>query len=79
MQQSLPTQFAPAERANLEELQNSIQELSADAKFKALVDAVPNILIVLNKQRQVIFYNAALLDLLESEDGSEAYGQRPGE
>ena len=79
MQQSLPTQFAPAERANLEELQNSIQELSADAKFKALVDAVPNILIVLNKHRQVVFYNAALLDLLESDDGSEAYGQRPGE
>ena len=79
MQQSLPTQYAPAERASLEELQNSIQELSNDARLKALVDAVPNILIVLNKQRQTVFYNAALLDLLESEDGSEAYGQRPGE
>jgi nitrogen fixation/metabolism regulation signal transduction histidine kinase len=79
MQQYLSTQYAPAERASLDALQDSIQELSTDAKLKALVDAVPNILIVLNQERQVVFYNAALLDLLESEDGNEAYGQRPGE
>jgi signal transduction histidine kinase len=79
MQQPFPTQYAPAERSSVESLQGSIKELSVDAKLKSLVDAIPNILIVLNKQRQVVFYNAALLDLLESDDGSEAYGQRPGE
>lgn len=79
MQKPLPTLFAPAELADSEKLQKSILELSADAKLKALVDAVPNILIVLNKERQVVFYNAALIDLLESDDGIEAYGQRPGE
>jgi len=78
MQSSLPTQYAPAERASSEELLESIQELRVDPKFKALVDAVPNILMVLNHQRQVVFFNAALLDFLETGDEKRIYGKRPG-
>lgn len=79
MPQSLSTKYAPAERVSFEELQLSIKEISVDDKIKSLVDAVPNILVVLNRLRQVVFFNAALVDSLEISDINQVYGQRPGE
>ncbi len=47
--------------------------------LEAFSDALPNIFLALNKQRQIVFSNQALLDLVGRKDPKEVYGLRPGE
>lgn len=90
----LPTAFAPAERADP-------ATLAADARFFAeqpllqqMLAAVPEVFIVLNEQRQIVFANPALYRLVSgdddgpgdkdagagsSKDGNRLIGLRPGE
>lgn len=79
MNPGLLTQFAPAERASQESLIASIRQFNQDQYSSAVADAVPIILMVLNQQRQVVFFNIALKDLFETVDINTIYGQRPGE
>ncbi len=77
--QSLPTAFAPAERATDQEL---AQDRSYFEQFYALSDVmagVPDVFVVLNRQRQIVFANRAMLQVFGVESGSQVYGLRPGE
>jgi len=47
--------------------------------MRQVLDAVPDVLLVLNAQRQTVFANRALLDLLGLPGLDDAAGQRPGE
>ncbi len=72
------TQFAPAERATFETLQYQ-QSLFADAGFMLeVMDAVPDGLVILNEQRQVVYGNSAFCQAVQI-DGAAAIGLRPGE
>jgi signal transduction histidine kinase len=44
-----------------------------------LLDAIHNIVLILNPYRQIIFANEMLMKYLGIEDRSQVYGQRPGE
>ncbi|MGE5398870.1 MAG: sensor histidine kinase [Ignavibacteriales bacterium] len=44
-----------------------------------LIDAVPDIVMVLNKQRQTVFVNKSLLRYFDKDDEKEVLGCRPGE
>ncbi len=44
-----------------------------------MLDAVPNVLLILNEQRQAVFANEACLKLLNLSGRSEILGLRPGE
>jgi PAS domain-containing protein len=79
MKTTLHTQFAPAERASQDSLNASIKQFDQDEHCRALVDAVPIILLVLNQQRQVVFFNKVLRKNFEADDKSVIFGQRPGE
>ncbi|MDD4238419.1 MAG: ATP-binding protein [Desulfotomaculaceae bacterium] len=74
------TYFAPAERASTKGIaqQSALLEyhLSDTSNF---FDALPNIVLILNNQRQVIFANQILLDLLGARGREEIIGYRPGE
>lgn len=73
------THFAPAERIDLNEIMkqtNKILELSYITEF---LNAFPNIVIVLNRQRQVIFANDTFTEMLGLRNFEEGLGQRPGE
>lgn len=72
------TAFAPAERAGPEELTRQ-HRLFVEAGASAILDAVGGLALVLNRQRQVIFINRAMLDLLGLDDGAALLGQRPGD
>ncbi len=76
--EALPTAFAPAERASPVQLQRQIKRLNRLDVLEKLVDAVPNMVLVLNAQRQVVFANDALSALLGLEP-QQVIGQRPGE
>ncbi len=73
------TYFAPAERASDEQITQqarAAEDLFRDCSF---FDALPNIVMVLNHNRQVILCNRVLLDLLGVEDHASVKGLRPGE
>ncbi len=79
MDYQLFTLFAPAERIAPEQIAVEAPAVQAALELQPLLDAVPNVLLVLNRFRQVIYSNHALLDLLEIDDPSQIYGLRPGE
>jgi len=77
---NLPTKFAPAERASKEEIKRQNQIVSNFPLIGKLMDTVPDIFIILNRERQAICYNQALIDFLNHEGDRDALlGLRPGE
>ncbi len=76
----LKTDFAPAERAASPVIQSQVRFFAEMPSLqRELLDAVPNVLMVLNGQRQATYVNAALLKLLGLPDATSVLGQRPGE
>lgn len=73
------TRFAPAERATDEHLEHASQLLSKAGIVNHLTHVIPSILMVLNKERQVVYSNQRLQDLLNLKSGYEVLGLRPGE
>ena len=76
----LPTTgCAPAERAEGHELQLMVQHFLDNAKRFAVLDNVPDAVLILNRYRQVVYANRALAEIHGLEDVAIAYGRRPGE
>lgn len=75
----LPTKFASAERASQEDLQRQSREVSTASMLAQIFNAVPGVLAVLNKERQIVFANRSLLDFLEIQDANAICGWRMGE
>ena len=73
------TQFAPAERASPEEIRRQSEYFGdGSALLIPIFNAAPDVLAVLNKERQIVFANRGLSALLEP--GAETpTGLRPGE
>jgi len=47
--------------------------------FKAVVNSLPNIILILDLNRQIVFTNKALLDMLQISNPLMVLGRRPGE
>ncbi|MBN1921025.1 MAG: PAS domain-containing sensor histidine kinase [Anaerolineae bacterium] len=75
----LTTWFAPAERAPEAELAQQAHYFAEWNSLRAILDAVPDAVMVLNRHRQLVYCNEALLTLLQVEDRSSLIGLRPGE
>jgi len=75
----IPTQYAPAQRAPINEIQEQSAFFSKPHDLKGFSDALPNIFLVLNTYRQIVFANRAVLDLVGRKRPEELYGLRPGE
>ncbi len=75
----LPTQFAPAERATAAELERQTAAVSQSVFLRDALNAIPDILVILNRQRQIIYANQRLLDQLEVSDARQVQSRRPGE
>jgi hypothetical protein len=73
------TAFAPAERSSDSEIASQVRYFLQNPHFARLYDAVPDIVMILNENRQIVFANAALLDFLGVEREYFHGGQRPGE
>ncbi|QBG46394.1 HAMP domain-containing histidine kinase [Verrucomicrobia bacterium S94] len=82
------TAFAPAERAPYEEIKRQYSLLSGLPFVREFLDAMPNVAVVLNRERQIVFANAQFRNFvgIEIEEGfgpDEAdrafLGKRPGE
>jgi K+-sensing histidine kinase KdpD len=76
---TLPTQYAPAERAKAEVLDRQIRYFKSIPLQCEVLDAVPGIVVILNGNRQIVFANRALNNFVESLKDSSPLGKRPGE
>lgn len=79
MAQHVLSRFAPAERAGASELQQQATLFADQQLIRHLFDALPAVLAILNRHRQIIYANQALLDLVGVEEESLIRGRRPGE
>ena len=73
------THFASAERDDKESVINQSKKINELTFTRKVLDAIPNMVLVLNEHRQVIYANDVFLNLIGSKDIEEALGQRPGE
>lgn len=73
------TFFAPAERATDSELNSDFENLRKSKYINTVINALPEVVAILNKERQVVFGNEALLKLLGLTDEKDLVGLRPGE
>jgi signal transduction histidine kinase len=77
--ESLTTYFAPAERSPGDHIVKQARVAEDFFGVCGFFDALPNVVMVLNHNRQVIFCNRVLLELLEIRDPQSVKGLRPGE
>jgi signal transduction histidine kinase len=73
------TMFAPAERAPEMRVQDLHQLLAGIPLLDKILCSVPDVLLFLNKQRQIVFANNAAFCFLGIEPTPEVLGSRPGE
>ena len=75
---AVTTYFAPAGRDEPEQLRGKREILRQTPLLAAALDAMPQLVLVLNEKRQVVAANRIALDLL-GRAAEEACGRRPGE
>ncbi len=76
---SLPTQYAPARRASKKRILRQAASVSSIPLIRPLFDAIPDIILILNAERQIVFANQALLNLVRLDSPEMAISFRPGE
>ncbi|MCF8223337.1 MAG: hypothetical protein K9J25_09330 [Bacteroidales bacterium] len=73
------TYYAPAEKAGEEEVQEKNRLISDEQTIKDIFSAMPEVAAVLNEERQIVYSNNTLLDLLPENEKNYVIGKRPGE
>jgi len=73
------TYFAPAERAEPEQIKNDIRLFSKNEIFNTIAESVSTMLVVLNQQRQIVYANRLFLKFLNLSGSQSIMGRRPGE
>lgn len=74
-----PTLFLPAERDSGEIVESQAAAVGRAPLLRTLLDAVPDVVLILNDKRQIIFGNRQVARALRCENVSDSFGQRPGE
>ena len=75
----LKTDFAPAERSTQSELEQQSKIVSEPIAFQYIADYVPNLFLILNCNRQIIFANKTAIDTFKAKDINAIRGLRFGE
>jgi hypothetical protein len=75
----METVFAPDERASQVEIRRQHEKLTALPFLSGFLDAVPNMSVVLNEYRQIVFANRAFRDFVGADTVDELTGSRQSE
>ncbi len=75
----MKTEFATPERSTDEEIRQTHFRLAEQQEKCVLINAIPNIVLVLNNNRQIVFANQAALDYMKVDTVDDILGLRPGE
>jgi len=75
----LKTDFAPPEYASPQEVKSDVEYINSIPLIQNFIDFIPDIFLILNKERQIVYSNQALLQVLKEKNIDSLYGLRPGE
>ncbi len=75
----MKTEFAPAERETKENLAAQHADIASSSWVVHVSNAIPDGLVILNRQRQIVFANRVVMKMLGSPDFDCVLGLRPGE
>lgn len=75
----METYFAPPERDTKKNLLKDLQVLDNSPELKLFLDSVSELVIVLNKYRQIVYANKVFLDFIKANSIEEIIGFRPGD
>ncbi len=78
-EEQLATKFAPPERTPRDVLERQVSMFENIPLLKQHYDAVMEIVVILNRQREIVFFNKNLTALLQPRSEKDLYGLRPGE
>ena len=73
------TFFLPAPRASAQDVAQQAQLVESQTLLALLLDNIPDLLVILNSDRQIVFANQSLADFLGLGDLTVVLGSRPGE
>jgi len=73
------TKFAPAERANKEEIERQIAIFRDNTTLTEFLNNIPTVFLILNKYRQIVYMNNGALEFTGLGDITSIIGERPGE
>ena len=73
------TEFASPARLSLDEIIEQNKEVSSLPFMREILDSMPIPVVVLNKYRQIIFYNRMFTACVDENEIREILGTRPGE
>lgn len=76
---SIPSHFAPAERASESHLQSQVQLFANEDFYNSFGNSLPVIYLILNGQRQIVYANKRVLEAIGINEANRVYGKRPGE
>ena len=79
MMNDLETKFAPPKRSTAREINEEAKMLEDFENLNVFTDNIPDIFLILNKNRQIVYANRALEQFLGLASRTEVYGMRPGE
>ncbi len=77
--QGLPTEFAPAEKSSKAEIRRQSKAVAAWVGIRKFIDSIPDTVLVLNKNRQIVLANKAAAAFCGLKGPNAATGLRPGE
>ncbi|MCG8569888.1 MAG: HAMP domain-containing histidine kinase [Spirochaetes bacterium] len=66
-------------RSTPDEIQNENQLIRSDSYVNQFMEALPEVIVIINANRQIVFYNQHLLTLLNANKNQEILGKRTGE
>lgn len=75
----IDSHFASPERSSACEISGEARSLSENSDLAPLLDAMPDLVMILNRNRQIIFANRNLRDFGSGRGCPDIYGMRPGE
>jgi nitrogen-specific signal transduction histidine kinase len=75
----LKTHFAPAERAAPLQLEKDARLFADNVILNKIANSVSSMLVILNRQRQIVYANKLFQQFLNVSDSKSIIGKRPGE
>ncbi|MBN1821619.1 MAG: PAS domain-containing sensor histidine kinase [Prolixibacteraceae bacterium] len=79
MTDGFKTEFAPAKRAPYAIIKKQTEIFLDNKIIREMANSIPNLLLILNKERQIVFANQNFISLLNLSEITDIIGKRPGE
>ncbi|KJS29916.1 MAG: hypothetical protein VR64_18105 [Desulfatitalea sp. BRH_c12] len=80
MYENSDSQFASARRSDQQDINHQRSILAEyNGSLRQVYDAVSEIILILNENRQIVFYNSVMSSIVGCDNPESIYGMRPGE